>query len=80
MTNEGNPLKDSNPYSSNMTSHPGGYNPEAHSYKEVQKQVQGNGVPVMTSINNVQRRQLQRQIISLYPDILNRNEAEQVRT
>jgi hypothetical protein len=56
------------------------YTPETDAYKNIQKQVASQGVPVMTiAMNEWQRKKIKRQIISLYPDILNKNEAENVK-
>jgi len=69
-----------NAYSSNMSQNAANYQLDNSGYREVQKQVSAGGVPVHTKpLNADQRRVLQRQIISLYPDILNRNEAEKVK-
>ena len=48
-------------------------------YQDVQKHVAAGGVPILTSLNEKQRLSVRRQIISIYPDILNKNEAENVR-
>ena len=62
-----------------MTGDPQDYRSEAGSYKDVQKHIEAGGVPVMTSITQIQRKHLERQIITLYPDILNTQEAEKVK-
>lgn len=68
------------PYSQNLTSAPPDYTLSNPAYQNVQKHASSGGVPVMTSaLTAKQRRALQRQIISLYPDILNQPEAEKVK-
>lgn len=79
-TVSGNPYEQGfNPYSQNMSEQVPSYQLGSGGYQEVQKQAASGGVPVITSINSKQRRAIERQIISLYPDILNRHEAEKVK-
>ncbi|CAI2372912.1 unnamed protein product [Moneuplotes crassus] len=79
MGTEGPDPSGLNPYSSNLLTKPKDYKPEAKSYKNVQIHERAKGVPVLLSITKNQRKILERQIISLYPDILNPGEAENVK-
>ena len=48
-------------------------------YQDAQKHIAAGRVPTLTSLNEKQRLSVRRRIISLYPGILNKNEAEDVR-
>lgn len=70
-----------NPYSYNMSGDVTEENFQLanNAYQNAQRMAAAGGVPISTSLDAKQRRNIQRQIISLYPDILNRNEADKVK-
>ena len=48
-------------------------------YQDIKKHVAAGGVPILTSLDDKQRINVRRQIISLYPEILSKHEAESVK-
>lgn len=66
-------------YNSHSTNGEENYQLGSSQYQDIQKHVASGGVPILTSLNEKQRKHVQRQIIALYPDILTKDEAERVR-